>query len=433
MVSTTGEHSAWFELDKDLKPQPAAMPAAVRHVVDRIAENCEPALCTVLFMAGAGGSLRAGVTENPVRLTRSVRDTLTKVTLGGVPAYVWPGGGITLMVDVARMPEKSFGYVPTPALVAPIEFTLRADDYAALGGYASRAVSLDDVLRAHKVRVDEKGADVSAIAARLSDGRLHLQHGPIDLIIEAFGAADEVERAYGQAIERFGDILPILVSELPLLRQPIGAAYPLLQGPVARRMVEAVWPHRAVYITPMAAVAGAVADEMLQALVQGRTLDKAYVNDGGDIALHLMPGHELRAGIFATALDGVARLTSDQPVRGIATSGRGGRSFSLGIADSATVLAATAAAADAAATLIANAVNVDHPSIERRPARELDPDSDLGDLPVTVAVGALPDDVIAEALDRGAAEARRLRLCSLIEGAALSLRGHWRFDAQSMP
>jgi hypothetical protein len=109
----------------------------------------------VLFMAGAGGSLRAGVTENPVRLTRSVRDTLTKVTLGGVPAYVWPGGGITLMVDVARMPEKSFGYVPTPALVAPVEFTLRADDYAALGGYASRAVSLDDVLRAHKVRVDE--------------------------------------------------------------------------------------------------------------------------------------------------------------------------------------------------------------------------------------------------------------------------------------
>src|SRR5882762_2274157 len=155
MVSTTGEHSAWFELDKELKPQPADMPGPVRHVVERIAENCEPALCTVLFMAGAGGSLRAGVTENPVRLTRSVREALTKVTLGGQPAYVWPGGGITLMVDVARMPEKSFGYVPTPALVAPIEFTLRADDYAALGGYASRAVSLDDVLRAHKVRVDE--------------------------------------------------------------------------------------------------------------------------------------------------------------------------------------------------------------------------------------------------------------------------------------
>ena len=154
MVSTTGEHSGWFVLDNDLKPQPNDMPDPVRAVVERIAENCEPALCTVLFMAGAGGSLRAGVTENPVRLTRSVRDALTKVTLGGVPAYVWPGGGITLMVDVSKMPEKSFGYVPTPALVAPIEFTLRADDYAALGGYASRAVSLQDVLRSNKVRLD---------------------------------------------------------------------------------------------------------------------------------------------------------------------------------------------------------------------------------------------------------------------------------------
>jgi ApbE superfamily uncharacterized protein (UPF0280 family) len=270
---------------------------------------------------------------------------------------------------------------------------------------------------------------VSAVAARLADGRLHLQHGPIDLIVEAFGAAAEVECAYDQAIARFGDILPTLVRELPVLRRPVRDAYPLLQGPVARRMAEAVWPHRAVYITPMAAVAGAVADEMLQAMVSGRTLAKAYVNDGGDIALHLTPGHQLRAGIFATALDGVARLTHDRPVRGIATSGRGGRSFSLGIADSATVLAATAAAADAAATLIANAVSLDHPAIERRPARDLDPDSDLGDLPVTVSVGALPADAIAHALDRGAAEARRLRLGGLIEGAALSLQGQWRIDA----
>jgi ApbE superfamily uncharacterized protein (UPF0280 family) len=270
---------------------------------------------------------------------------------------------------------------------------------------------------------------MSAIAARLPDGRLHLQHGPIDLIIEAFAAADEVAQAYRQAIERFGDILPVLVGELPSLRRPVHDAYPLLQGPVARRMVEAVWPHRAIYITPMAAVAGAVADEMLQALVRGRRLDKAYVNDGGDIALHLAPGHELRAGIFAAALDGVARLTADRPVRGIATSGRGGRSFSLGIADSATVLAATAAAADAAATLIANAVNIDHPAIERRLARDLDPDSDLGDLPVTVAVGPLPGDAIVEALQRGAVEARRLRLCGLIDSAALSLRGQWRIEA----
>jgi hypothetical protein len=272
---------------------------------------------------------------------------------------------------------------------------------------------------------------MSAVANRLSDGRLHLQHGPIDLIIEAFGASEEFERAYGQAVERFGDILPTLVRELPTLRRAAGDAYPLLQGPVARRMAEAVWPHRAVYITPMAAVAGAVADEMLQAMVRGRTLDKAYVNDGGDIAIHLTPGHELRAGIFASALDGVARLTHDQPVRGIATSGRGGRSFSLGIADSATVLAATAAAADAAATLIANAVNIDHPSIERRPACDLDPDSDLLSLPVTVAVGALPPALVEEALDRGVVEARRLRLCGLIEGAALSLQGDWRIDVQS--
>jgi ApbE superfamily uncharacterized protein (UPF0280 family) len=182
----------------------------------------------------------------------------------------------------------------------------------------------------------------------------------------------------------------------------------------------------------MAAVAGAVADELLAALVAGRALQRAYVNDGGDIAFHLAPGHELRAGIFARqsspGLDGLARLTHDRPVRGIATSGRGGRSFSLGIADSATVLAASAAAADAAATLVANAVTVDHPAIERRPAVELDPDSDLGTIPVTVAVGALPPAAIVEALDRGAAEARRLILRGLVDGAALSLAGQWRIE-----
>ena len=139
------------------------------------------------------------------------------------------------------------------------------------------------------------------IAAFLPDNRLHLQHGPIDLLVEAFGERDEVGQAYQQAIDRFGDILPTLVRELPLLRRSVGDAHPLLQGPVARRMVEAVWPHRAIYITPMAAVAGSVADEMLQAMLLGRTLDKAYVNNGGDIAFHLSAGHELRAGIFATS------------------------------------------------------------------------------------------------------------------------------------
>lgn len=265
--------------------------------------------------------------------------------------------------------------------------------------------------------------------AVLPDGRLHLQHGPIDLVIEASGAAGEVERAYGQAAARFADILPTLVGELPKLRVPVGEAYPLLQGPVARRMARAVWAHRAVYITPMAAVAGSVADEMLEAMVAGCTLDKAYVNNGGDIAIHLAPGHHLRAGIFVLALDGTVSLTHDSPVRGVATSGNGGRSFSLGIADSATVLAENAAMADAAATLIANAVNIDHPAIERRPARELDPDSDLRDLPVTVAVGALPASAIDEALDRGAAEAWRLRRCGLIDSAAISLAGQWRLEA----
>ncbi len=274
---------------------------------------------------------------------------------------------------------------------------------------------------------------MSAVAARFADGRLHLQHGPIDLIVEAFGAAEEVERAYAQAIDRFGDILPALVGELIVLRRPIGEAYPLLQGPVARRMAEAVWPHRTRYITPMAAVAGAVADEMLQALVRGRRLDKAYVNDGGDIAIHLAPGQSLRAGIIGQALDGVALLTHERPVRGIATSGRGGRSFSLGIADSVTVLAATAASADAAATMIANEVNADHPAIERRPARALDPDSDLHELPVTVAVGDLPPETVDAALDRGLAAARRLRLCGLIDSAALSLRGHWRIESGGTP
>jgi hypothetical protein len=153
MVSTTGEDAAFFVLDEGLRMVPAPMPAAVRKVVERIGENCEPALTTVLFLAGAGGSLRAGVTENPVRLTRSIKDLLVEVTCGGAPVYVWPGGGITLMVDVLRMPDSSFGWVPTPAIVAPIEFTMRLADYAALGGHMDRVRSVEDVLRNERVRV----------------------------------------------------------------------------------------------------------------------------------------------------------------------------------------------------------------------------------------------------------------------------------------
>jgi hypothetical protein len=153
MVSTTGEDAAYFVLDQDLKMAPAPMPDAVQKVVERIGENCEPALTTVLFLAGAGGSLRAGVTENPVRLTRSIKDLLVEVTCGGAPVYVWPGGGITLMVDVLRMPDNSFGWVPTPAIVAPIEFTMRLRDYEALGGHMDRVRSVADVLRNERVRV----------------------------------------------------------------------------------------------------------------------------------------------------------------------------------------------------------------------------------------------------------------------------------------
>jgi len=153
MVSTTGEDAAYFVLDDSLRMTPAPMPEPVRRVVDRIGENCEPALCTVLFLMGAGGSLRAGVTENPVRLTRSIKELLTRVTSGGAPVYVWPGGGITVMVDVTRMPENAFGWVPTPAIVAPIEFTLRLADYEALGGHMDRVRSVEEVLRAERVRV----------------------------------------------------------------------------------------------------------------------------------------------------------------------------------------------------------------------------------------------------------------------------------------
>jgi len=147
MVSTTGEHFAYFELDEELRPVEKELPQQLKESVTRIRENCEPALTTVLFMAGAGGSLRAGATENPVKLTDSVKRRLTRVTSGGAPAYVWPGGGITFMVDVSRMPENAFGYVPTPALVAPIEFTLQKLDYAELGGHMDHVRPLGEVMR----------------------------------------------------------------------------------------------------------------------------------------------------------------------------------------------------------------------------------------------------------------------------------------------
>ncbi len=161
MVSTTGEQAAYYELDGDLTPVSKPMPAPLQASADRIAENCEPSICSVLFMGGAGGSLRAGVTENPVRLTHSVKDSLTLVSVGGAEAYVWPGGGITIMADVLNMPSNAFGYVPTPALVAPIEFTMRLSDYAALGGHMDEVQPIEDVDRpdVRKVgQIDPKSA-----------------------------------------------------------------------------------------------------------------------------------------------------------------------------------------------------------------------------------------------------------------------------------
>ena len=225
-------------------------------------------------------------------------------------------------------------------------------------------------------------------------------------------------------------MLAELCAELPLLRTPLDDDFPSLKGAIARRMAEACWPHRKVYITPMAAVAGAVAEAVLAAMTATAPLTRAYVNDGGDIALHLTPATSLAIGVVRSlekaVPEGEVTITHDMPIRGIATSGRHGRSFSLGIADAVTVLARDAPSADAAATLIANAVNVDDPVIVRCPARDLDPDSDLADLPVVVDVGPLSPAQIAAALDAGVARAEAMRRAGLIEAALLTLAGEWR-------
>ena len=166
MVSTTGEQHAYYELDNDLRPVRMQMPERLRTSVERIAENCEPSLCSVLFMGGAGGSLRAGVTQNPVRLTNSVKDSLTYVSCGGAEAYVWPGGGITVMADVMDMPSNAFGYVPTPALVAPIEFTMRLSDYAALGGHMGSVQKMESVLSDEVRKVDQIDPKANPMSSR---------------------------------------------------------------------------------------------------------------------------------------------------------------------------------------------------------------------------------------------------------------------------
>jgi len=274
-------------------------------------------------------------------------------------------------------------------------------------------------------------------ARLLRDGRLHLQHGPIDLIIEAFGDRVEVTLAYCQAWLRFQDVLATLVGELPLLRRAVDSDHPGVAGPVARRMLAACRPHAGFFITPMAAVAGAVADEVLAALLAGRSLAKAYVNNGGDIALHLASGESMAAGVVGNAdcpaIDGVATITAASPVRGIATSGWRGRSFSRGIADAATILARDGAVADAAATLIGNAVDLDHPAIERTKACDLDEASDLGERLVTTRVGPLAPVEVGQALASGVACAEAMRRAGLIYGAVLVLQRQIRVVGDVAP
>ena len=266
--------------------------------------------------------------------------------------------------------------------------------------------------------------------AYLADGRrLHLQDGPIDLIVEPRGGEANVRAAYDAAARRFDGLLDELCKELPLLRQAADPAHCPLQGNIARRMHQAVAPFAAdCFITPMAAVAGAVAEEILGAMVKSARLDRAYVNNGGDIALHLATGEHFTVGLAerpdAPGLMRTMVIGSDDPTRGVATSGRHGRSFSLGIADAVTVLARTASQADAAATIIANAVDLPgHPAIVRCPAHDLQPDSDLGARLVTRDVGRLSGSEIEDALEAGADHARKLLAAGLIEGAALRLHG----------
>ncbi|MEA2740844.1 MAG: uncharacterized protein QOH05_4151 [Acetobacteraceae bacterium] len=379
---------------------------------------------------------------------------------------------------------------------------------------------------------------MSAVAALLPDGRLHLQHGPIDCLCRAWGDQREVRAAYQQAARFFASVLDGLCAELPLLRAALPARRP--DGAIAQAMHAACSPFADRFITPMAAVAGAVADAVLAAMVEGRDVPRAFVNNGGDIAFHLTPGTSLRCGLVAdlttivptyvttghaegdgggtdgtdraghadcvavnvdganradgadrvmaglgpathdlrgqhqgkswvtgpspvmtrsaitntnanaattssinttnrtASLDATFLLAAEHPARGLATSGRackgrGGRSFSFGIADSVSILARTAAQADAAATIVGNAVDLPgHPAIDRRPASEIDPASDLGDRLVTFNIGPLPGDAIETALDAGRTMADTLVLGRLIEGAVLTLRDRVRISHASL-
>jgi ApbE superfamily uncharacterized protein (UPF0280 family) len=256
-----------------------------------------------------------------------------------------------------------------------------------------------------------------------------MQDGPIDVIVEAFGAAAEIKLAYRAAAARFVGMLDELCAELEFLRRPACEEGDLPSGAIARRMLAAVTPYAAqTFITPMAAVAGAVAEELVCAMISSAKLSRAYVNDGGDIALHLAPGEKFVVGMVERpdrgSLFGTTTIQSGDTIRGIATSGWRGRSFSLGIADAVTVLADMAAVADAAATVVANAVDLPgHPSVGRVRACELAPDSDLGERLVTQSVGELTPSDIREALVAGVWVAESLCSSGLIRAAALNLQG----------
>jgi ApbE superfamily uncharacterized protein (UPF0280 family) len=305
---------------------------------------------------------------------------------------------------------------------------------------AGRRPAKFDLVTLGSAFADVLHAAMLAVATLLPDHRLHLRHGPIDCLCRAWGEPDAVRAAYHAATAAFAPLLDDLCAELPRLRTPL--PFPPPQGTVARAMHAACAPFADRCITPMAAVAGAVADHVLSAMTAAGRLDRAYVNNGGDIAFHLAPRQSLRCGMVADlaapALDGVFILAPDAPSRGLATSGRackghGGRSFSFGIADAVTVLAATAAQADAAASMVANAVTLDHPAILRRPAHDIDPDSDLGARLITWDVGPLSRADIAAALDAGAAAADALVAAGLIHGAVLALRGRMKICGITFP
>jgi len=269
-----------------------------------------------------------------------------------------------------------------------------------------------------------------ATASWLDGKRLFLQHGPVNLILRAEGAARSVDDAYRALIEVFPGWLGALVDELPRLRSPESADLALPEGQIARRMVAAVRAFTSDFVTPMAAVAGAVADHAVAQLTARPGIERTYVNNGGDIAIHLGPGARMAIGVVPHLREALARasfeITDDSPIRGVATSGWQGPSHSLGIADAVTVLAGNAAVADAAATLIANAVNIDHPGIRRAPACDIDEDSDLGEHRVTVDVPDLDTGSIDAALEAGLRSARALHRLGVIDSVALTVQGHWR-------